>query len=97
VLARAADVPVEALNCAPSASTSADSVVIVGLRSVPVKSMCSTKWAVPRVSRLSYREPVAKPRKHATDWACGIGAVRMRTPFARVPRSNITGRSAYMA
>jgi hypothetical protein len=42
---------VKALNSPPIASTSAAMSRAVGRRSVPLKTMCSVKWAIPLVSR----------------------------------------------
>src|SRR4051794_38950135 len=46
----------------------------VGRDSVPLKNMCSEKWAIPFVSRVSYREPAASMIMQVTEVACGIGA-----------------------
>jgi len=44
---------VKALNSAPSESTSIPISRAVGRRSVPLKNMCSAKWAIPFVSGVS--------------------------------------------
>ena len=62
-------------------SISAEMARAVGRRSVPLKNMCSAKWAMPPMSAVSYRDPAANITKHETDWACGIGAVSTRMPF----------------
>ena len=58
-----------ALNSPPIASISVAMSRAVGRRSVPLKNMCSAKWAIPLSSRRSKREPAANITKHETDWA----------------------------
>ena len=74
------------LLSAPIESSSWPICCAVGRRSVPLKNMCSAKCAIPLVSGVSKREPAASMMKHATDWTCGIGAERRRTPFDSVSR-----------
>ena len=62
-------------------SISAEMSRAVGRRSVPLKNMCSAKWAMPPMSGVSYREPAANMTKHDTDCASGIGAVSTRMPL----------------
>jgi hypothetical protein len=75
---------VKALNSPPMPSTSAEMSFAVGRRSVPLKNMCSAKWAMPFVSGVSYRLPAASITITATDLAAGMGAVTTRRPFWRV-------------
>ena len=61
----------------------------VGRFSVPLKNMCSAKWAMPLVGRVSYRLPAATITITATDCDCGWGAVTTRSPLGRVVFVNI--------
>jgi hypothetical protein len=45
--------PVNALNSPPRLSISVEIAFAVGRRSVPLKNMCSAKWAIPFCSRVS--------------------------------------------
>src|SRR5207253_3883865 len=75
---------VKALNSPPIASTSPAISRAVGRRSVPLKNMCSAKWAMPLVGGVSYRLPAASITITATDLAAGMGAVTTRRPLGRV-------------
>ena len=75
---------VKALNSPPIPSTSAEMSLAVGRRSVPLKNMCSAKWAMPFVGFVSYLLPAATITMTATDFAAGIGAVTTRSPLFRV-------------
>ena len=50
---------------------------------VPLKSMCSTKCAMPPRSALSCREPRVSQTPMLTDLTCVIRSVRMRRPLSR--------------
>ena len=75
---------VKALNSPPMPSTSAEMSLAVGRCSVPLKNMCSAKWAMPFVGFVSYRLPAATITITATDFAAGIGAVTTRSPLSKV-------------
>ena len=53
---------------------------------VPLKSMCSTKWAIPLRASLSCRDPRVSQTPMATDLTCGIVSVRSRNPLSRTAR-----------
>ena len=54
--------------------------------SVPLKSMCSTKCAMPLSSSLSWREPRISQTPMLTDRTCGIVSVMRRRPVSRTSR-----------
>ena len=70
-------------------SISAEMSRAVGRCSVPLKNMCSAKWAMPLVSRVSYRDPAANMTTQVTDCAFGTGARSTRVPLERVVRSKV--------
>src|SRR5699024_1119088 len=53
-------------------------------RAVPLKSMCSIKWAAPLSSAFSWREPVPTQIPRAAERTPGTRWVGMRTPLGRV-------------
>src|SRR5436190_19145729 len=67
----------ESIACAMS---SADRV------SVPLNSMCSTKWAMPLSAALSWRDPLVSHTPMLTERTCVIGSVRMRRPLSSASR-----------
>ena len=72
--------PIESIACAMS---SADRV------SVPLKSMCSTKCAMPLRSSLSCRDPRVSQTPMVTDRTCGIVSVMSRSPLSRTSRTTM--------
>ena len=52
-------------------------------RAVPLKSMCSTKCAMPPRSAVSCREPRVSQTPMLTERTCVIRSVRMRRPLSR--------------
>ena len=74
---------VKALTCPPTASISSASSPAVR-RAVPLKSMCSMKWAAPLFPAPSWREPVPTQMPRAAERTPGTRLVRMRTPLGRV-------------
>src|SRR4029079_11721564 len=50
---------------------------------VPLKSMCSTKWAMPPRSAVSCREPRVSHTPMLTERTCVIRSVRIRSPLSR--------------
>ena len=51
---------------------------------VPLKSMCSMKWAAPLSEDFSSREPVVTQMPSAAERTPGIRSEAMRTPLGRV-------------
>ena len=74
---------VKALTWPPMASISWASSAAVR-RSVPLKTMCSIKWAAPFSCARSWREPVPTQMPSAAERIPGTGSVTMRTPLGRV-------------
>ena len=61
--------------------------VLGAARRVPLKSMCSTKCAMPLCSAVSWREPRVSQTPMLTERTCGIRSVRRRRPFGRTSRT----------
>ncbi len=74
---------VKALIWPPTASISSANWAAVRLR-VPLKSMCSMKWAAPFSPALSWREPVPTQMPRETERTPGTCSVRIRTPLGSV-------------
>ena len=70
------------MNSPPIASISVAIVRAVGRRSVPLKNMCSTKWAIARLRRGRLVAGSGGHDEQATELTCGIGAVRDTDPVA---------------
>ncbi len=54
------------------------------LVAVPLKSMCSTKWAMPLCSAASCREPRVNQTPMLIDRTCVICSLRTRRPLSRM-------------
>ena len=54
---------------------------------MPLKSMCSTKCAMPPRSAVSWREPRVSQTPMLTERTCVIRSVRMRRPLSRTSRT----------
>ena len=55
--------------------------------SVPLNSMCSTKWAMPLRSAVSCREPRVSQTPMLMERTCVICSVRMRRPLSSASRT----------
>ena len=53
---------------------------------VPLKSMCSTKCAMPSCASGSWRDPRVSQTPMLTDRTCGMRSVTRRSPFGRTSR-----------
>ena len=56
----------------------------VDRRWVPLKSMCSIKWAAPFSRGASWREPTPTKKPNAAERAPGTSSVSSRAPLGRV-------------
>ena len=59
--------------------------------SVPLKSMCSTKCAIPPCASDSCRDPRVSHTPIVTDRTCGIVSVMRRRPLSSTSRTTIGG------